>query len=179
MKISVFTQIILIVLLLSACSSPKQKDNNSTDTSGTSAVKVTPTSLSDASDKIVEFKEVVGKHKVTYIDFWASWCGPCRGEMPASQQLRDEYKDKDVNFVYISLDEDKNDWTSANTDFGLPNGRSFIIPNPSDSQIPLVFSIRSIPRYILIDSTGTVIDADAPRPSESGRIKEVLDKMLK
>ncbi len=113
------------------------------------------------------------------MDFWASWCGPCRGEMPASQQLREAYKDKDVNFVYISLDENSSDWTDANAKFALPAGHSFLIPNASESAIPAQFNLNSIPRYLLIDSTGNVVNDNAPRPSESDLIRASLDRMLK
>ena len=99
--------------------------------------------------------------------------------MPASQQLREDYKDKDVNFVYISLDEDSNDWTDANNKFALPMGHSFLIPNASESAIIAQFSVNSIPRYMLIDSTGNVVNDNAPRPSESELIRASLDKMLK
>ena len=99
--------------------------------------------------------------------------------MPASRALREEYVGRDVNFVYISLDEDKDAWISANKDFGLPNGRSFIIPNAQESEIPAKFNLNSIPRYLLIDAKGNVVDNDAPRPSDTEQIKKVLDKMLK
>jgi thiol-disulfide isomerase/thioredoxin len=168
-------------ILFSKCTSKKATETASTDSvaTTTSVANLTPTSLTDASNKVVDFKEITSKHKVTYVDFWASWCGPCRGEMPASQALREEYKGKDVNFVYISLDEEAADWVDANTSFALPNGQSFIIPNPSQSTIASQFNVSSIPRYLLIDSTGKVVDDNAPRPSETGRIQEALDKMLK
>jgi thiol-disulfide isomerase/thioredoxin len=167
-------------IVFAGCDSKKQTETSSTDSPSTiAAVALTPTSVQDVSNKVLDFKDVTTKHKVTYIDFWASWCGPCRGEMPASQQLREEYKNKDVNFVYISLDEDKDDWASANKSFALPDGHSFVLPNPSGSEITSRFNISSIPRYVLIDSTGKVIDDNAPRPSETERIKQALDTMLK
>jgi thiol-disulfide isomerase/thioredoxin len=161
-------------LLFTACSSKKQAENSTAETAN-----LTPTSLYDVDKKVFDFKDITSKHKVTYVDFWASWCGPCRGEMPASQDLRAAYKDKDVNFVYISLDENADDWVNANTKFALPAGHSFLIPNASLSSIPAQFAVNSIPRYMLIDSTGNVVNDNAPRPSESGMIGASLDKMLK
>ena len=165
---------LVATFFFSGCSSKKQAENTTAETANLS-----PTSLYDADKKVFEFKAITSKHKVTYVDFWASWCGPCRGEMPASQDLRAAYQGKDVNFVYISLDEDSSDWTNANTKFALPAGHSFLIPNVSQSSIPAQFSVNSIPRYMLIDSMGNVVDDNAPRPSESGNIKASLDKMLK
>ena len=170
----------IATILFSKCTSKKQESASSTDTVSTiPAVALTPTSLEDASSRVVDFKDITTKSKVTYIDFWASWCGPCRGEMPASQALREEYAAKGVNFVYISMDEDKADWATANKNFALPDGHSFVLPNPSGSEIPTKFNISSIPRYVLMDANGNVVDDNAPRPSETERIKEALDRMLK
>ncbi len=167
-------------ILFSKCTSKKQESTTSTDSLSTiPAVALTPTSLEDASSRVIDFKDITNKSKVTYIDFWASWCGPCKGEMPSSQALREEYATKGVNFVYISLDEDKADWASANKNFALPDGHSFVLPNPAGSEIPTKFNISSIPRYVLMDANGNVLDDNAPRPSETERIKQVLDKILK
>ena len=167
-------------ILFSKCNSKKQESASSTDSTSTiPAVALTPTSLEDASNKVIDFKDITTKSKVTYIDFWASWCGPCKGEMPSSQALREEYTAKGVNFVYISLDEDKDAWASANKNFALPDGHSFVLPNPANSEIPTKFNISSIPRYVLMDEKGNVVDDNAPRPSETERIKESLNKMLK
>ncbi|PWK18431.1 thiol-disulfide isomerase/thioredoxin [Arcicella aurantiaca] len=167
-------------LLFTKCSSKRQETTDSSDSlTAVSTAKTTPTSLFDPNNKVVDFKDITTKHKVTYVDFWASWCGPCRGEMPASQALREAYKDKDVNFLYVSLDEESAAWAEANKSFALPDGHSFLLANPSESIIPATFNISSIPRYILIDENGKVINEDAPRPSENERITEALDKILK
>ena len=180
MKKSFIILALASTIVFSKCTSKKPAETASADSlTTTTVVNSTPTSLEDASSKVVEFKDITNKSKVTYIDFWASWCGPCKGEMPSSQALREEYAAKGVNFVYISLDEDKDAWASANKNFALPDGHSFVLPNPSSSEIPTKFNISSIPRYILMDANGNVVDDNAPRPSETERIKETLDKMLK
>lgn len=180
MKKSIILFALASTIFLSKCTPKKPTETASTDSVSTiPAVALTPTSLVDANSKVFDFKDITTKSKVTYIDFWASWCGPCKGEMPSSQALREEYAAKGVNFVYISLDEDKDAWASANKNFGLPDGHSFLLPNPADSEIPTKFNISSIPRYVLMDANGNVADNDAPRPSETERIKDALDKMLK
>ena len=180
MKKSFIILAIASTIVFSKCTSKKPAETASTDSLTTAVVaNLTPTSLEDANSRIVDFKDITNKSKVTYIDFWASWCGPCKGEMPSSQALREEYAAKGVNFVYISLDEDKDAWASANKNFVLPDGHSFVLPNPSSSEIPTKFNISSIPRYVLMDATGNVLDDNAPRPSETERIKGALDKMLK
>lgn len=139
--------------------------------------KITSTSLYDVNKKLVDFKEITSKNKVTYVDFWASWCGPCRAEMPASQKLREEYASKGVSFVYISTDENAADWDRANKQINLPESQSFLLANPSESPLKKQFKISTIPRYMLIDKNGKVIDADAPRPSDK-EIRGVLDGLL-
>jgi thiol-disulfide isomerase/thioredoxin len=180
MKKSIILLTLASTILFSKCTSKKPTETALTDSISTiPAVALTPTSLQDASSRVVDFKDITNKSKVTYIDFWASWCGPCKGEMPSSQALREEYATKGVNFVYISLDEDKADWASANKNFALPDGHSFVLPNPAGSEITSRFNISSIPRYVLMDANGNVVDDNAPRPSETVRIKESLNKMLK
>jgi thiol-disulfide isomerase/thioredoxin len=140
--------------------------------------KISATSLYDVNKKLVDFKEITSKNKLTYVDFWASWCAPCRAEMPDSKKLRDEYASKGVNFVYISTDENAADWDKANKKIGLPDNMSFLLPNPSENPLKKQFKITAIPRYMLIDKNGKVIDDDAPRPSDK-EIRGVLDELLK
>jgi thiol-disulfide isomerase/thioredoxin len=139
--------------------------------------KISGTSLYDVNKKLVDFKEITSKNKITYVDFWASWCAPCRAEMPDSKKLREEYISKGVNFVYISTDENAADWDKANKKIGLPNNMSFLLPNSSESPLKKRFKINAIPRYMLIDKNGKVINDDAPRPSDK-EIRGVLDKLL-
>jgi thiol-disulfide isomerase/thioredoxin len=140
--------------------------------------KISATSLYDVNKKLVDFKEITSKNKITYVDFWASWCAPCRAEMPDSKKLRGEYASKGVNFVYISTDENAADWDKANKKIGLPDNMSFLLPNPSENPLKKRFKINAIPRYMLIDKNGKVIDDDAPRPSDK-EIREVLEGLLK
>jgi thiol-disulfide isomerase/thioredoxin len=140
--------------------------------------KISATSLYDVNKKLVDFKEITSKNKITYVDFWASWCAPCRAEMPDSKKLREEYAAKGVNFVYISTDENAADWDKANKKIGLPDDMSFLLPNPAESPLKKQFKINAIPRYMLIDKNGKIINDDAPRPSDK-EIRGVLDELLK
>ena len=166
-------------ILLSKCTSKKATETASTDSVSTiPAEALTPTSLEDASSKVVDFKEITSKNKITYVDFWASWCAPCRAEMPDSKKLRDEYASKGVNFVYISTDENAADWDKANKKIGLPDDLSFLLPNSVESKLVKQFKVNAIPRYMLINKNGKVIDADALRPSDK-EIRGVLNELLK
>lgn len=119
------------------------------------------------------------KGKVIYIDFWASWCAPCRALMPASRELHKQYKDKDVVFLYLSIDNDFEKWQKANRDEGLLQNRfSLLAVNYPNADFYKELNLRSIPRYLLYDKQGNLVHKNAPSP-DSDIIKQELDKLLK
>jgi len=119
------------------------------------------------------------KGKVIYIDFWASWCAPCRALMPASRELHKQYKDKDVVFLYLSIDNDFEKWQKANRDEGLSQNRfSLLTVNYPNADFYKELNLRSIPRYLLYDKQGNLVHKNAPSP-DSDIIKQELDKLLK
>ena len=122
--------------------------------------------------------EGIAKNKLTYLDFWASWCLPCRAEMPSSVKLSEEYQSKGINFIYISIDKNPVAWEKAVKQMGLKNENSYLLPGGEKSTIAKHFGISFIPRYMIMDSKGRIINQDAPRPSSSN-IREVFEDLLK
>jgi thiol-disulfide isomerase/thioredoxin len=132
-------------------------------------------SLPDTSGKMVSMKDFKGK--VIFIDVWATWCGPCRGQIPSLKEIEEEYKDKDIVFMGISLDKikDKQKWikfiqkenlhgVQLIDDIGLAFGRKY--------------QINSIPRFLLIDRQGNWLEIRCPMPDSKEQLKRYLDKAL-
>ncbi|MET2983633.1 TlpA family protein disulfide reductase [Aureibaculum conchae] len=136
--------------------------------------------FTDAKKEIIELNDIQEKYKgkLIYIDFWASWCAPCRAAMPASKKLKADYKNKDVVFLYISIDNDFNKWKKASTEEGLWfNKNNILALNYSSANFYKDLKLSTIPRYLLYDKKGKLVHQNAPGP-EGKEIRELLDKYL-
>lgn len=112
------------------------------------------------------------KGKVMYIDFWATWCGPCMGEMPHFNELSKNYPN--IRFIGISVDESEKAWKNriANGDHG-----AVLELICHDSRTKTGWDITGIPRFLLIDEDFNIISAEAPRPSQRAEIEPLLSKL--
>jgi len=117
------------------------------------------------------------KGKLVLFDFWASWCSPCRAEMPYTDSLKKVYKDRNIVFVSISTDANIADWKSAARDEALTSANDFLLLNADQASFMKKYSINSIPRYMLIGKDGKVIHEDAPRPSDQ-QLRKLIDRLL-
>ena len=111
--------------------------------------------------------EIINKNrnKLIYIDFWASWCAPCRAAMPSSALLRNKYRNADIIFIYLSIDDDFGLWKKANTAEGLNQyGNSFFVLNKQNSVFLQKIKLTTIPRYLIFDKMGKLIHQNAPDP---------------
>ena len=112
------------------------------------------------------------KGKYVYIDVWATWCGPCIVEIPYLQKLEKEYHNKNIEFVSISTDNPNKSggsWEAAEKkwrDFVKKKQMSGVqLWAGQDISFQQGYQIRGIPRFILIDPQGNIVNANAPRPS--------------
>ena len=131
--------------------------------------------LLQSNGETVSFEKMLEKYRgrKIYIDVWASWCAPCRVEMQSSRALKKELDEKNITFVYLSIDKVQNHWLKANKEEKLGDCDSYLIIDPLKSRFMLKYKIDAIPRYFLLDEKGIVINEDAPRPS-SEKIRETL-----
>ena len=117
--------------------------------------------------------------KYVYIDVWATWCGPCRAEIPFLKKTEEKYEGKNIAFVSISVDVQKDfeKWKKFVAEKQL-GGVQLFADKDWNSDFIKSFGINSIPRFILIDPSGKIVSADAARPS-SPKLSEQLDTLLK
>ncbi|WP_300567336.1 TlpA disulfide reductase family protein [Flavobacterium sp.] len=120
------------------------------------------------------------KGKYVYIDVWATWCGPCRKEIPSLQKVEEQYEGKNIEFVSLSIDakKDYEKWKKFVDEKKL-GGIQLFADNDWNSQFAKDYAIEGIPRFILIDPNGNIVSADAPRPSDPKLIQKFTELGIK
>ncbi len=113
------------------------------------------------------FDDVLAKFKgnVIYLDFWASWCGPCKAEMPNSAKLAEKLKDEDVVFLYTSTDRDADAWERMIRIMQL-HGLHYRLGKNTRKPVFEEFGIRYIPHYVLFDKEGNMVKNNMSRPGD-------------
>lgn len=149
----------VIAFLLIAFSSFSQKEGE----------KAKEISLPNQSGKQVTLSSLKGK--VVLIDFWASWCGPCRRTMPDLKKLYEKYKDKGFEIYGVSLDADAAAWKRAIKTDGI----TWTQVNDAPGKVAGDWNINYIPQTYLIDKTGKIVAAE---PSHE-ELEALLQKLLK
>ena len=116
----------------------------------------------------------VAKNRITIIDFWASWCGPCRQEMPNMIALYNDYKDSGLGIVGVSLDQDKDAWVTAIKTLQLPWAQMSDLKG-WDNAAAKQFNITSIPHTIVVNQKGVILE----RGLRGEALKQFIAEQLK
>jgi peroxiredoxin len=142
------------------------------DAAGKTAVgsKAPDFSAPTPSGEPLALSDVLGK--VTLVDFWAAWCRPCRAENPNIVRIYEQYKDKGLSIMGVSLDRNADDWKQAIIDDGLTwhhvsNVQYF-------DEIAELYSVNAIPASFILDANGVIVAKDLRGEALEAKIAELL-----
>jgi len=164
---------------LSITNDPKIKESLTTNYNNTLAVepgKQSPTfNYENQKGGTTSLESLKGKY--VYIDVWATWCGPCRQEIPSLEKVEEQFQGKNIVFVSISVDntKDREKWSKLVTEKKM-SGIQLLADNELNSKFIREYNIQGIPRFILIDGNGTIVNAQAPKPSDP-KLIELLNSL--
>ena len=138
-------------------------------------LQYTDLAFNDPDGNEHKLSEWVGKHKLVLIDFWASWCGPCRKEMPYVVESYQKFHDKGYEIIGVSFDKDGNAWKQAIQQLGMT------WPQLSDLKYwecaaAEPYGVMSIPSNVLVDQNGTIVASDLRGNNLIKKVKELLEK---
>ena len=127
----------------------------------------------DVKGKKHKLSEYVGKGKWVLIDFWASWCGPCRAEMPNVVANYNKYHSKGFEVVGLSFDDDKDDWVQAIKDLQMPWVHLSDLKG-WETVASEVYNIKAIPASLLVDPTGKIVARDLRGEKLGKKLQEIF-----
>ncbi|MDZ7757111.1 TlpA disulfide reductase family protein [Rhodohalobacter sp.] len=108
--------------------------------------------LPDMSDVQIELSDIIKDNRYTWINFWASWCGPCREEMPMMSELYNEFAEQGLAIVAVNVNENKETIQNYLDQYPVP----FTVLRDSSGEITQSYNVEALPTSLLVDSTGAV-----------------------
>lgn len=168
MKISSLLPLIIGVIMISSCQCSQKQEPSEQKTDSTTVTDIqtndtledtnmlTDFNMNDIEGNPISISDEVVKHKITIIDFWASWCGPCRAEMPNLVNLYAQFKDKGLGIIGISLDKDLEDWRKAIEEDGITWLQLSDLQG-WDNAAAKLYNVSFIPYTIIVDANGSIL----------------------
>ena len=129
--------------------------------------------MPDPEGNMVKLSDFIAQNKVTLVDFWASWCGPCRAEMPNVKAAFEAYKDKGFGIVGVSLDSDGDKWKAAIEELGIAWPQMSDLKGWECAGADL-YGVRAIPATVLVAQDGTILARDVRGEAITEKLAEIL-----
>lgn len=123
----------------------------------------------DMQGRPVSVKDLKGKY--VYIDVWATWCEPCRKEMPYLKELQKKFKDRQIVFVGLSCERNAGKWGNMVKAEQLGGIQ---LTTFGDRSFMEAYQIEGIPRFILLDKEGKILDSNMSRPSDPRTVEKLM-----
>lgn len=115
--------------------------------------------------------------KVVYVDFWATWCSPCRDELAFSKPLQTHFKDQEVVFLNLCCRSTRSTWEEFIQTEQI-TGENYLLDVDEYNYLSSLFNFQGIPHYVLVDRTGKVCNENAPRPSLEYAVRSEIQAQL-
>ncbi len=173
---ALFLAVLLCISLMGCGANVKDEaDTTATETTVKKPEKMPDFKIYDMEGNAVTLYESFGKPLI--VNFWATWCPPCKAEMPHFDALYKEYGDK-VSFMMVNMTDGERDTVEAVKSFIADNGYSFPVYCDSDMNAAYNYGVQSIPTTLFFDSEGNLIDYKVGVISEA-QLENMLVRMTR
>jgi thiol-disulfide isomerase/thioredoxin len=139
--------------------------------------------LKEYQDAKTLFEELIKpyKGKVIYVDFWGTWCGPCKENMKYVKDLKAKLKGQDVIFMYFANNSPEDSWKNIIKEMDLTgeNVVQYRLPEKQEEIIERLFSVNSFPTYLLVNKEGKVVNTKAASPIQGETVVQQISELLK
>ncbi len=139
--------------------------------------------LKDAKDADELLKKLTAPYlgKVIYLDFWGTWCGPCKREMKYVKDVKKTMKGKDIVFMYLANSSPEKAWKNVIKKYDI-TGKNVVhynLPAEQQSMLERRLGVKGYPTFIIIDKKGNIVNMNPPYPSQGESLIYELNKWLK
>ena len=143
---------------------------------------LTETTLDSLTDGQEIFRKLILPYRgrVVYLDVWGTWCGPCREEMEHLPKLHETLNGLPVTYMYLANNSPEELWKKSTVRYGLnhPDCVNLRLLNGQQQAIEEYLGLKGYPTYVLVAPDGTIVNNNAPRPSEASKVRDAIQKLI-